>query len=326
MSFNPHYTGRPSLPEEIDQTLLNRFGRSLPWSNSAMFGSSDGTLGVWVNDEVGVSGVVVLVPQEGSLYGSELGVKSCLLVSQGLAGLRRPSPRRPSPFLPPPFNLHSPILHPRTLLRRLSLQPFTAPPFTLHSALLHPSIPPSTTPPFTVHPVALQPSLLHPSLPPFTLPLSTLQSTALYPSLLHPSLPRFTAPPVTRHSAALPPSLSQPSLRRPALFFPPLVTLHSATVHYPLSLRRTLLHRPSLPHHPPFAAPPFTLHSAALHPSLPHPLLPPFTAPPFTAPPFTPALHCAALHLYPRRPSFSPVTLPLITPTLHSVARTTSPH
>jgi hypothetical protein len=42
-----------------------------------------------VNDEVGVSGVVVLVPQEGSFYGSELSVKSCLLVSQGSLGPRR---------------------------------------------------------------------------------------------------------------------------------------------------------------------------------------------------------------------------------------------
>jgi hypothetical protein len=100
---------------------------------------------------------------------------------------------------------------------------------------------------------------------------------------------------------------SRPSLRRPSPFIPPVSTVHSATVHSPPSLRRTALHRPSLPHHlPPFAVPPFTRLSAALHPSLPHPSSP-FThsvalhpsfrlSSPLTPPPFTPALHRAALY------------------------------
>jgi hypothetical protein len=94
---------------------------------------------------------------------------------------------------------------------------------------------------------------------------------------------------------------------------------------------------------PPFTVPPFTLHSAPLHPSLCHPSLPPFTAPPFilhstalhpplphpslTLSPFT--LHSASLHPSLPHPSLPPFTPALhsrrFTPTLHSVARTTSP-
>jgi hypothetical protein len=53
-----------------------------------------------VNDEVGMSGVVVLVPQEGSFYGRELSVKSCLLVSQGLGATSSYSIALRCDFLP----------------------------------------------------------------------------------------------------------------------------------------------------------------------------------------------------------------------------------
>jgi hypothetical protein len=140
------------------------------------------------------------------------------------AGLRwRLSMRRLSPFLQPrPFTLHSPSLHSRPLLRRLSLPPFTAPPCTLHSAALHPS-------------------LCHPSLPPLTVPAFTLHSAAFHPSLPHHSLPAFSPPPFTpafttppfTPSSFTPTHHCRPSLRRPSLFILPLFTVQSATLHPP---------------------------------------------------------------------------------------------